>query len=487
MQTLFEINYGVKSDVGRVRKNNEDYITYYVPTDADELKKNGSLFIVADGVGGAAKGEVASHFAADMVIYEYYNNEDLPPAERLEKAIEHASHEIYSHSQTNGNFTHMATTMVAALILQNNLIVAHVGDSRLYLIREGKIKQVTRDHSVVAEMVKNGLMTEEEARTSKAKNRLSRSIGGEASVKVDVSEPIPLKLGDRILLCSDGLTRYLDGEELKIAVQKGDVEAVSKELIKYANSQGGVDNVSTILLEIVEKAKIHVKKLVLPKVPPEKLGWDEAQTEYGDLSSKNKKKIPIWVWIGGAVIVMGILISGIFSLFGNDKPEETTPEENMPVSTTDMVATSTLVGSIGEATGTPTITPTAQGSWECLYEVHAVSGDNMESILKSFGLLFDSTTGCGKSSTDVLYYYYSDCILENGIYSCRTKNQYSNGNHDLAKEHDVEWIVIYSSEDDENLCYVDNNIDKQKWGKENCKASLDGSKTGIVYELGGNE
>ena len=502
MQTLFEINCGVKSDVGRVRKNNEDSITYFIPTDVEELKKNGSLFIVADGVGGAAKGEVASHFAADTVIYEYYNNEELPPAERLAKAIEHASREIFNHSQANGNFTRMATTIVAALVLQNNLIVAHVGDSRLYLVREGKIKQITRDHSVVAEMVRNGLMTEEEARTSKAKNRISRSVGGEAEVKVDVSEPISLKLRDRILLCSDGLTRYLDGEELKIAVQKGDVEAVPKELIKYANSQGGVDNVSAILLEIVEKAKIHIKKPVHPKVPPVKLGWDEAQTEYGKLSSP-RRSIPVWGWIGGAVVVVAILFFGIFSLFGNKKQEEELPETNTPVATTgvaeikkpDVTEIPVQSDPHDDSGADPSsesdvgvITSTSNGQWECLYEVHTGSGDTMESILNSFGLFYDPITHCGKSATDINYFYYIDCSDENESFQCKTKQSYQNGNRDLATYNPVEWIIIYSSNDDGNLCYIDNEkVRHELWGKENCEVSLDGSKTGIIYELRGGD
>lgn len=429
MQTLFEINCGVKSDVGRVRKNNEDYIICFIPTDAEELKKNGSLFIVADGVGGAAKGEVASHFAADTVIYEYYNNEELPPAERLAKAIEYASREIFNHSQANGNFTRMATTIVAALVLQNNLIVAHVGDSRLYLVREGKIKQITRDHSVVAEMVRNGLMTEEEARTSKAKNRISRSVGGEADVKVDVSDPIPLSLGDRILLCSDGLTRYLDGEELKAAVQNGDVEAVSKELIKYANSQGGVDNVSAILLEIVEKAKIHIKKPVHPKGPPEKLGWDDAQTEYEDLSSKKKKKIPIWVWIGGIAV---ILVFWIFSLFRNVNNEEmlllvsTQEETQMPTSTKTEEELRAIRENYNatlqyQEVERKTRTATSSDSegeiktnkdFECVYLIE--QDDHIGTILPIFGLTF---------SNDKEYDSYENCNpLEDSSVECNERS-----------------------------------------------------------------
>ncbi|HAF62206.1 MAG TPA: Stp1/IreP family PP2C-type Ser/Thr phosphatase [Anaerolineaceae bacterium] len=318
MQTNFEINIGIKSDVGCLRKNNEDYITYYIPNDPKEVEKNGSLFIVADGVGGAAKGEVASRYAADAVLFEYYNNTTLPPAERLAFAMQKANREIFQHSQENGNFMRMATTMVAALILNNMLIIAHVGDSRLYLLREGKIKQVTRDHSVVAEMVRNGAMTEEEARTSKAKNRLTRSIGGDPEVHVEVSQPIPLNLKDRILICSDGLTRYLDGEELLVAAQEGEVASTAQELVKYARQHGGADNVSVILLEVVQKARARKLKVVLPTTP-EKLGWDEAETEYpSQIPVSERRKVPSW----GMVVAVILVLAGILLFGGKDKEDQ---------------------------------------------------------------------------------------------------------------------------------------------------------------------
>jgi len=464
MQPYFEINLGFKSDVGRIRKNNEDYIKYFIPTDEKELKQNGCLFIVADGVGGAAKGEVASHFAGDTVIFEYYSSAELPPAERLAKAMQNASREIYDHSQKNGNFTRMATTMVAALILQNNLIVAHVGDSRLYLIREGKIKQLTRDHSVVAEMVRNGAMTEEEARTSKAKNRLSRSIGGEAEVHVDVSTPIPLNLGDRILLCSDGLTRYLDGEDLMAAAQKGDVETVTKDLVKFANEHGGVDNISVILLEIVEKAKIRIKKPLISKAPPEKLGWDEAETEYPEPPSRQKKKIPVWVMIGGAVIGVGILVTGILSSSQSGKEvngiistETETPilsaiETSQPTKTEKELnelrknysATLQYLDTI-KTTETPTSSedgsnPNSHTDFECIYRIN--SGDYPEKILTNFGETYSEQT---------TYSAYETCkILDVNTYTnCDSKFPISDPVGSLPVD---KYLIVFTASDikDEN-------------------------------------
>ncbi|MGV8025611.1 MAG: Stp1/IreP family PP2C-type Ser/Thr phosphatase [Anaerolineaceae bacterium] len=463
MQTFFEINYGIKSDVGRIRKNNEDYITCFVPADAEELKKNGSLFIVADGVGGAAKGEVASHFAGDTVIYEYYNNTELPPAERLARVMQKASREIYDHSQGNGNFTRMATTMVAALILQNNLIVAHVGDSRLYLIREGKIKQITRDHSVVAEMVRNGVMTEEEARTSKAKNRLSRSIGGEADVHVDISAPIPLNLGDRILLCSDGLTRYLDGEDLKDAALKGDVESVTKELVKYANEQGGVDNVSAILLEMVQKAKIRPKKPATRQIPPEKLGWDEAETEYPVKPIvEPSKKIPNWVFAAGIFI---LLFAYFISTHGKNNTDVEITE--MGFVQTSQMETETVIPSvtispeefaIGVANFRATIqsgyTPTPTQNWQCVYKIE--SGNGISVLLSRFGEEFNQTKE---------YYSYDNCTTKQDSFfvDCALKEKISDPVSYLPKG---EYLIVFdSSENDQSLINQKQKICEEGGGK----------------------
>ncbi|NMC47671.1 MAG: Stp1/IreP family PP2C-type Ser/Thr phosphatase [Chloroflexi bacterium] len=507
MQTLYEINYGIKSDVGRVRKNNEDYITFFVPIDVEELKKNGSLFIVADGVGGAAKGEVASHFAADTVIYEYYNNEEVPPAERLARAMQHASREIFNHSQENGNFTRMATTMVAALVLQNNLIVAHVGDSRLYLIREGKIKQITRDHSVVAEMVRNGAMTEEEARTSKAKNRISRSIGGEADVQVDVSAPIPLNLNDRILLCSDGLTRYLDGETLMAAVLKGEVESVSKELVKYANDQGGADNVSVVLLEMVEKTEIKIKKPSPQPTPIEKLDWDEMQTQYHEKpQSKRSKRIRI---LAMGVSAGLLLITAATLMF---KKKNSGIGEVGPTPSAEIVVTQeepTFIKSaesIFKTYSTPTVSGENQNGedqtnetvsqpesetgemlpiekpWICVYKVQG--GDNIGAILLKFSLSSEKITSGRKNANEDEFKYFSSTMCsvntdDELICALGKEKPYSNNNNIKPEE----WIIVYSSTDGD-IIYLDSDNMPKSWGKDNCLYDANGKDLGFVIEGG---
>jgi PPM family protein phosphatase len=237
------------TDLGRKRKNNEDYIAFFEPEDNDELKASGCLYIVADGVGGAIKGEKASRYAAQKVLFEYYRHPELSPQERLRESMSQAGNDLYNYAQDTHD-SPMATTMVAAAIRGDTLTIANVGDSRGYFIRGEKVEQITHDHSLAGEMLRNGLITEEESHKSKVKNMLTRSLGGEFAVHVDIFPEIPLLPGDRILLCSDGLTRYAGREDIFSISKQGSPEEVVNKLIAYANHKGGADNISTVFIEI---------------------------------------------------------------------------------------------------------------------------------------------------------------------------------------------------------------------------------------------
>jgi PPM family protein phosphatase len=279
-------SFGLR-DLGRSRKNNEDYVVWYEPDDPEEKEKSGSLYIIADGVGGAAKGERASESAATKVLYEYYQPEnlDLEPLDRLRLLMERANDEIYTYA--SDNHTRMATTMVAAVVRGQLLHVANVGDSRAYLIRDGVVKQLNRDHSLVGELVENGEMTEEQAMASKIKNRLTRSLGGDPEVKVDVYKPIALKSGDQILLCSDGLTRYAAKPDLvKLMNQKGSPEEISKRLVGFANRQGGADNISVVVAEYLAGDALSTTM----KTPKGEVPLDSLATEYGDENIRKRRR-----------------------------------------------------------------------------------------------------------------------------------------------------------------------------------------------------
>lgn len=246
---MFQVWSDKQTHPGRKRSNNEDYVTSFEPKDEEDLRQSGRLYIVADGVGGASKGEKASKYAAEKVLFEYYRMPDMSPEERLRILMRQAGNEIHEFAESSSVFMRMATTMVAAVVIGNQLTVAHVGDSRAYLIRDGETIQLTIDHSWVAEMIRDGIMTEEEARISKKKNRITRSLGGETDVRVDINH-YQLQVGDKILLCSDGFSQYARRDDIAQMVAEGEPDEITQRLIKFANTKGGSDNISVILIEI---------------------------------------------------------------------------------------------------------------------------------------------------------------------------------------------------------------------------------------------
>ena len=266
------------SDVGRKRKNNEDYVASFEPTDPKELQASGCLYIVADGVGGASKGERASQYAADKVLYEYYQLTSLEPADRLRKAISQVNEDIFGYAEQSERVTRMATTMVAAVVRGNTLMVANVGDSRAYLIHSGEATQITRDHSIVGEMMATGEMTEAEAQASKVKNRLTRSVGGEAEVHVQVYDPITLQPGDKVLLCTDGLTRYAMRQQITEMTAQGSPQEIAGKLIQYANKRGGADNVSVIVIAFEPVGIAEQPAIQIPQRPQPPLNWAAMET-----------------------------------------------------------------------------------------------------------------------------------------------------------------------------------------------------------------
>ena len=243
-KSTFRVQAFSQSDKAR-RPNNEDTVAIWEPEDFGEREKNGCIYVVADGVGGAAVGERASKYAAEKVVFEFTHASDQPTGERLRRTMKQANREIFAYAEDHD--MRMATTLVAAVIRGNQLFVANVGDSRAYLIRGADVKQLTHDHSLVGERVRDGSMTEAEAQASKIKNRLTRSIGGEPEVSVDIFDPVTLKPGDKLLLCSDGLTRYALNRDLMDMTSHGSAQEIAERLVSYAKKRGGADNVSVVV------------------------------------------------------------------------------------------------------------------------------------------------------------------------------------------------------------------------------------------------
>lgn len=247
-----------KSDVGCVRTNNEDNFGY-------DLRHG--IFVVCDGMGGQAAGEVASKLGVDTLL-SYFRNGDAskePQGEAeataavsangkaLARAIGLANRTIYQTGQHQAAQAGMGSTLVAALIQENALAIANVGDSRIYLIRQGVIQQLTEDHSLVMEQVRRGYITREQAERSEIQNIILKALGSEESVEPDIEDLVVLA-GDMLVMASDGLTKYLRDEEiLELAFASPSLEQACDALIRAAKNRGGDDNITCLLLKIVDR------------------------------------------------------------------------------------------------------------------------------------------------------------------------------------------------------------------------------------------
>lgn len=239
---------GAASDTGSVREQNEDAILVETESAADGSNEPSMLLAVADGMGGYQRGEVASQIAIETLEKDY-RGAPLGPTEapqRLKRAFLSANDLIFRDGSAEGEEHMMGTTLVAAVIQGHDLTIANVGDSRAYLVRANRATQVTRDHSLVAEQVAAGAMTEQEARESQHRNIITRALGHRQRVDVDVFE-IRLLPEDRLLLTSDGLHDYVDETEMVQTTLNRPPEDAARELVSLALQHGSNDNVSAVV------------------------------------------------------------------------------------------------------------------------------------------------------------------------------------------------------------------------------------------------
>lgn len=233
------------TDVGKIRKVNQDSVFC-----SDKPVGNlPNLFIVADGMGGHKAGDLASKLTVETIVDVVSSMEEKDPITLMGKAIHHANDAVLGKARESEEFNGMGTTAVLASIKDNMLYVANVGDSRLYVI-DKEITQITRDHSLVEELVSLGQLDRAQARTNKNKNIITRAVGGMQVVMADYFET-RLKGGEVILMCTDGLTNMVeDNEIMNLVKQKADLSARVESLIRSANNHGGRDNVGVILIEV---------------------------------------------------------------------------------------------------------------------------------------------------------------------------------------------------------------------------------------------
>ncbi len=239
------------SDKGCVRPNNEDYFGYFVPTETKLKDAWGSLFAVSDGVGGSAAGQVASAEAVNVLLQEYYFGDltrKIP--DRFKSAFQRAALHIYDLSISHASTRNMKCTLTALLLKQNRFFINHVGDSKILLLRDNKIFQLTKDHNFVAKLVRLGLITAEDARTHPNRNVLLKALGDGPLLMQDFDSGF-VKPGDLFCLITDGILEHATAEELKLfLLEQGPSENGLTQLIAEFNRRGGYDNMTILTVGV---------------------------------------------------------------------------------------------------------------------------------------------------------------------------------------------------------------------------------------------
>lgn len=260
------IEYGTRSDTGRVRENNEDSSCI-----APEL----NLFVLSDGMGGQASGEIASRLTTETIVAHCRDAEQNPAlpliggrlegisdaTNRLVSAVRLANRVVHKAAKRDAAQAGMGATVVAVVVNGERVSLAHVGDSRAYRLRNGELERLTQDHSFIAEQVRHGLMTEQDAANSNLQNVLLRALGAEAEVEVEAGEEVLME-GDTILLCSDGLTHELSDAQIAGALgDADDPQEAADRLVDLANEAGGEDNITVIVVRSAPRLVGTISKI----------------------------------------------------------------------------------------------------------------------------------------------------------------------------------------------------------------------------------
>jgi PPM family protein phosphatase len=249
---MLDLEFVERTDVGRVRDHNEDYLGYAAPATPAQVRSHGWLFALADGVGGQEKGEVASRAAIESLLTEF---QGAPGGEAhsalLPRLVQKANTRVFEAAVEGGRDTAgMATTLVACALRFDRVTLAHVGDSRCYLIRNSKASQLTRDHTVASEQIRLGLVSAQEAGESSTRHILSRSLGTVMVVNVETNDH-QLYPGDVLLQCSDGLHGSVEALEMAALCSRGlDLVGAAEKLVALANERDGSDNISVQLIRV---------------------------------------------------------------------------------------------------------------------------------------------------------------------------------------------------------------------------------------------
>ncbi len=272
------IRYAALTDIGFRRQNNQDSCSIVMCPTREEWEAGGHLFVVADGMGGHAVGELASKIATDTVPHMFAKLQGRPPVESLRIAIEGANDAINERGSQNRDFLRMGTTCSSLVLCAQGAVIGHVGDSRVYRIRNQQIDQLTSDHSLVWEMIQTRKVSPRDAERLCPRNIITRSLGPEPTVQVDIEGPIPVLPGDIFLLCSDGLSGLLSDAEIGMIAGTIPPNEACRLLVNLANMRGGPDNITVV---IVQTGEIPEGQDLVYELPPPPSRFEGLELSWG--------------------------------------------------------------------------------------------------------------------------------------------------------------------------------------------------------------
>ncbi len=249
LRVIPRVTVAAKTDLGRVRENNEDKYEFFITEDLDRLARRGLVFVVCDGMGGHDAGQIASELACKTFLDVYLGHPSSLPERALRDAVKAANRTVYDVSTTVPGRRGMGTTLSALCLIQDRAHIAQVGDSRVYRLREGVLACLTRDHTWVDEVVTSGMMSREDAEVHPYRHMLTRAIGTEQVVVAELFD-YDLLAGDTYLLCSDGLTNHLDKEGIETILRDRSPADAAWELVNAALCDGGSDNCTVIVVRV---------------------------------------------------------------------------------------------------------------------------------------------------------------------------------------------------------------------------------------------
>lgn len=268
------IQYASRSDIGFRRANNQDSFAIQICQDEKEFSEHGHLFLIADGMGGHAVGELASKIAADTIPHTYFKTHGEEITAALKHALEVANRNINERGTMNPDFARMGTTCSAIALSAKGAVIAHVGDSRVYRIRAGAIHQLTFDHSLQWELLRSGRMKPDEIFLVEPRHVITRSLGPDETVNVDTEGPYAILPGDTYLLCSDGLTNHVNDPEIGMIAGELPPGEACRLLVNLANLRGGSDNVTVVIARVGDlPAGIPPASLPQPEETAPQLNW----------------------------------------------------------------------------------------------------------------------------------------------------------------------------------------------------------------------